>query len=64
MSEDFTVGPNNSDTIHVAYECGLQSGSIVNDNLTISTNDPLNPLIEIPIVGSCVPSDNPNIVVG
>ena len=25
LSEDFTVGPNNSDTIHVAYECGLQS---------------------------------------
>ena len=37
---------------------GCNRGSI-NDNLTISTNDPLNPLIEIPIVGSCVPSDNP-----
>ena len=58
MSEDFTVGLNNSDTIHVVYECGLESGSI-DDNLTISTNDPLNPTIEIPIVGSCVPSENP-----
>ena len=45
LSEDFTIGPNNSDTIHVAYECGLQSGSI-NDNLTISTNDPLNPQLK------------------